>query len=322
MNEALPPEDIAEQLARDLASGVVGEELRQKYLSRKHGLLTAAFERLMKLPGEGRREVGRHLNELRTRVEAASNVRLAEREVDLTVPPALPNAGSLHPMTVIERELTNIFRGLGFSTAHGFELESDWYNFTALNMPPLHPARDAQDTFYVQSAGQPLVMRTQTSPVQIRYMQTHEPPFSVISAGKVFRNEATDATHEHTFYQMEGLAVGPDVSFSTMAWTLDYVLKRFFGSDVTTRLQPAYFPFVEPGAEVAMSSPRFRDGRWVEILGCGAVHQNVFEAAGYRRGRYQGFAFGLGLSRFALMKYGIPDIRLLMENDVRFLKQF
>jgi phenylalanyl-tRNA synthetase alpha chain len=121
---------------------------------------------------------------------------------------------------------------------------------------------------------------------------------------------------------MEGLAVGPDVSFSTMAWTLDYVLKRFFGSDVTTRLQPAYFPFVEPGAEVAMSSPRFRDGRWVEILGCGTVHQNVFEAAGYRRGRYQGFAFGLGLSRFALMKYGIPDIRLLMENDVRFLKQF
>jgi phenylalanyl-tRNA synthetase alpha chain len=192
-------------------------------------------------------------------------------------------------------------------------------------MPEDHPARDMQDTFYVDGQsenGDKLVMRTHTSPGQIRFMQMHKPPFAIIIPGRTFRNEATDATHEHTFTQMEGLVVGKNISYANMIWTLRHALQQFFGDDVQTKLLPSYFPFVEPGAEMAMSSPKFKGGKWVEVLGCGMVNQKVFEAAGYPAGEYQGFAFGLGITRFALMKYGIPDIRLLAENDMRFLRQF
>jgi phenylalanyl-tRNA synthetase alpha chain len=183
-----------------------------------------------------------------------------------------------------------------------------------------------QDTFYIshepRSDGDQLVLRTQTSSGQIRFMKQHKPPFAIIIPGRVYRNEATDATHEHTFLQMEGLVVGKNITYGNMVWTLQQVLKKFFGDDAQTKLLPSYFPFVEPGAEMAISSPKFKDGKWVEILGCGMVHQNVFEAVGYERHEYSGFAFGFGLTRFALMKYGIPDIRLLAENHLQFLKQF
>lgn len=301
-------------------------ELKQKYLGRKRGLLSVAFERMAGLVGEDRQRTGRELNALKAEVEklirAAEGAATEKAPLDLTVPALQKTYGGLHPMTQVERELEAIFTSLGFAVVHGPEVESDWYNFEALNFPPGHPARDAQDTFYVQGKNEPLVMRTQTSPVQVRYMETHKPPFCIISAGKVYRNEATDATHEHTFAQMEGLAVGPDITFSSMVWTIDRALKQFFGAGTKTRLLPAYFPFVEPGAEVAISSPRFKNGKWIELLGCGMVHQNVFAAAGYPRGKYQGFAFGFGLSRFALMKYGIPDIRLLNQNNLDFLRQF
>lgn len=327
MGSSLNLESLRAEIEADRAAARTSvTELKQKYLGRKRGLLSVAFERLTKLAGEDRQRAGRELNALKAEVEglitAAEGTATEKAPLDLTVPPLQKAYGGLHPMTQVERELEQIFTSLGFSVTHGPEVESDWYNFEALNFPPDHPARDAQDTFYVQGGDEPLVMRTQTSPVQVRYMETHKPPFCIISAGKVYRNEATDATHEHTFAQMEGLAVGPGVTFSSMVWTIDRALKQFFGANTRTRLLPAYFPFVEPGAEVAISSPRFKNGKWIELLGCGMVHQNVFVAAGYPRGKYQGFAFGFGLSRFALMKYGIPDIRLLNQNDLDFLRQF
>jgi phenylalanyl-tRNA synthetase alpha chain len=318
--------NFLDDLAQGDGSKASLEALKVKYLGRKQGAITNLLADLASKPIEEKRALGPALNQLRHFVEQT----LEERELalldsampDMTLPGRTPNTGHVHPLTQTQNELEDIFRQLGFGVVDGPEIETDWFNFTALNMPELHSARDTQDTFYVQGGDEKLVLRTQTSPVQVRFMQEHTPPFSIISAGRVFRNEATDATHEHTFMQMEGLVVSEDVTFPQMVWTINHVLREFFGNDVQTKLLPSYFPFVEPGAEVAISSPRFQNGRWVELLGCGMVNQNVFEAAGYERDKYQGFAFGFGLTRFALMKYGIPDIRLFAENDTRFLKQF
>jgi phenylalanyl-tRNA synthetase alpha chain len=316
----------------DLAAKMPPETLRNKYLGRKGGILTLAFQELVKLPIAQKQTAGRQLNALRQHIETQTsgllNASLRKiSNIDLTYPPLEKQIGHLHPMTLVEKELEDIFTNLGFSVEFGFEIESDWYNFTALNFPENHPARDMQDTFFL--AGQEnkpqkekLLMRTHTSPMQARYMEKHKPPFAIIVPGTCYRNEATDATHEHTFGQLEGLVVGENVTFAQMIWTLDYAMKKFFGSDIKTKLLPTFFPFVEPGAELAISSPKFKNGAWVELFGCGMVHQNVFEAAGYLRNKYQGFAFGFGTSRFALMKYGIPDVRMLRENNLNFLKQF
>jgi phenylalanyl-tRNA synthetase alpha chain len=315
--------------ARDLTSL---EALRVQYLGRKQGIITGALATLPTLSDAEKREFGPKLNALRQEIEAAltlaeSAQTLERQHIDLTVSPQFRPIGHLHPITQAQAELEDIFRGLGFAIDYGPEVETDWYNFTAMNMPEHHPARDMQDSFYVENvlsskADDVFVLRTQTSPMQVRYMRSHTPPLSLIVPGRVFRNEATDATHEHTFNQMEGLVVGETVTYAHMVWVLDHVLKQFFGAQAKIKLLPSYFPFVEPGAEVAVSHPKFRNGQWIELLGCGMVHQKVFEAAGYPVGKYQGFAFGFGLTRFAAMKFGIPDIRLFAENSLQFLKQF
>lgn len=308
------------------------EDVKNKFLGRKHGLVTRLFNEFTALPLRQKQQFGPALNKIKSEIEAkilaaANQNTPADKSLDLSIPASGKPIGHLHPLTQAQNDLENIFRGLGFSTEYGYEIENDWYNFTALNFPPEHPARDSQDTFFIKSgesaaSKEKLLLRTHTSPMQVRFMEKHEPPFAIIVPGPCYRNEATDATHEHTFNQLEGLMVGEGVNFANMVWTLDYVLKKFFGSDVKTKLLPAYFPFVEPGAEMALSSPRFKNGKWVELFGCGMVHQNVFSSAGYAKNKYQGFAFGFGIDRFSIMKYGIPDIRLLRENNLNFLTQF
>ncbi len=312
------------------ASGLANlEVIQNKYLGRKQGIITKAFQELASLSLDDKKIFGPRLQNLRNTI---ADTLLAEQkqyseslieQPDLSVPAQTIHTGHLHPLTQTQHELEHIFTTLGFTIEEGPEIESDWYNFTALNFPKDHPARDMQDTFYVKNgSNEPLVMRTHTSPMQIRFMKTHKPPFAIVVPGTVYRNEATDATHEHTFEQLEGLVVGQDISFANMVWTINLMFKKFFGDDVKTRLLPTFFPFVEPGAEFAMSSPKFKNGKWVEMGGCGMVHQNVFAAAGYPKGKYQGFAFGFGSTRFPLMKNGIPDIRMLRENNINFLNQF
>jgi phenylalanyl-tRNA synthetase alpha chain len=259
-----------------------------------------------------------------------------QEPVDVTLP-VYPSVGHLHPITHIEREVRQIFERLGFSVYRGPELEEAKYNFDALNFPKDHPARDMQDTFWVNVLkGKPseYVMRTHTSPGQVRYMKKQKPPLRVIIPGKVYRNEATDATHEHTFHQFECLMVdeAPKVSIATFKYLAEVFFREFFGKKVNVRLRPSFFPFTEPSFEFDISCmicngknkecTTCRGTGWIEIGGAGMVHQKVFEAAGYPRGKYQGFAWGFGLTRLALMKYEVSDIRLLAGGDIRFLEQF
>jgi phenylalanyl-tRNA synthetase alpha chain len=257
----------------------------------------------------------------------------------MSVPAFSSNPGSLHPISLFQRQIEQVFLGLGFDIELSPEIDSEFYNFDSLNMPDTHPARDSQDTFYLdletpekirRRQGERMLLRTQISNMQVRYMENHTPPFSIVVPGRVYRNEALDASHEHSYQYMEGVVVGPGVNFAQMAWTLDYAMKGIFGDSVKTKLLPSYFPFVEPGAELAISClvcggkgcPVCKQTGWVEILGCGMIHKHVFKSAGYPPGKYQGFAFGFGISRLTLMKYAIPDIRFFAENDLRFLKQF
>ncbi len=325
-------DQIKQSFEQDIKAITDVESLKVKYLGRKQGLLTLAFKELVNLDQAQRQKLGPLLNSLKKEIENAilnleKQSASSSEKADLTVPPISEMTGMLHPLSKTQKDLEDIFLSLGFTVENGPEIESDYNNFVALNFPDDHPARDMQDTFYIKGPEtkdphKKLVMRTHTSPVQVRFMKTHKPPFAIIVPGTVYRNEATDVTHEYTLTQLEGLVVGEDVNFANMVWTLDYVLKKYFGSDIKTKILPTYFPFVEPGAELAMSSPRFKDGKWVEMLGCGMVHQNVFKHAGYQTGKYQGFAFGFGTMRFPLMKHGIPDIRLLHENNLQFLSQF
>lgn len=243
--------------------------------------------------------------------------------------------GHLHPMTQMIREIQTIFQEIGFEVAQGPELETEFYNFDALNIPAGHPARGMQDTFWItdprskiqdqnkseaknSKSDNHLVLRTHTSPVQIRYMQAHKPPFKIIVPGKVFRNEATDSTHEAQFHQVEGLYVGNNVSLAELKGTLEYFFKKLFGDDVRMRLRPSYFPFVEPGVEVDI----FYKDRWLEVMGAGPVHENVLRMAGIDPEQYSGFAFGGGIDRLLMIKYGLDDIRLLYSGDLRFVNQF
>lgn len=220
--------------------------------------------------------------------------------------------GKFHPMTQTTEEVKTIFAKKGFSVATGPELEDEWHNFDALNVPKDHPARDMQDTFWVKNhPGK--VLRTHTSPVQIRYMETHKPPFAIIAPGKVFRNEATDATHEAQFHQIEGLVVGEDITVAHLKGTLLEFFQDFFGADAQIRLRPSFFPFVEPGFEVDV----WVKDRWLEVAGAGMVHPNVFESVGYDVQKYSGFAFGMGLDRLMMVKYGIPDVRFGYQGDAR-----
>ncbi len=310
--------------ARDL-EGL--EKAFKKYLGRK-GELTGILRSLKDLPKEERKKRGQSANQIKKEIGSLLAEKRAvmvgkggasarEDWIDVTAPGVLPQIGSLHPLTLIKKQLEEIFQSMGFSVLDGPEVETEYYNFDALNIPEGHPARDVGDTFWLKD--KPLLLRTHTSPMQARYMGKNNPPLRVVVPGRCFRHEATDASHDVQFYQMEGLMVGSNISVADFKGVTEHFLKKFFGPDVKMRLRSSYFPFVEPGFEVDM---RRKKGDWLEIMGAGMVHQNVFKAAGYVSGRWQGFAFGVGLDRLAMLKYQVDDIRLFYSGDLRFLRQF
>lgn len=241
---------------------------------------------------------------------------MSKKFIDVTAPGKKFERGHLHPLTFVQKKATDIFTSMGFEIAEGPELETEYYNFDALNIPQNHPARDLMDTFWIKNGR---LMRTHTSPVQIHYMEIHQPPFRIIVPGRVFRYEATDATHEIQFYQLEGLMVGKNITLAHLRGVMETFFREFFGSkDIEVRLRPSYFPFVEPGVEIDMKYKR----KWIEIAGAGMVHPKVLENVKIDPREWQGFAFGMGIDRLAMIKYKIGDIRLFYSGDLRFIKQF
>lgn len=311
------------------------EKLRVKYIGRK-GLIQELVKEIPKFPPEMRRDAGKLVNSLKEYMENKVNElleKLSEPEVkaeiiDITLPARELPTSLLHPITVTLRKIVRIFRDMGFEVEKGSEMETDWYNFTALNIPPEHPARDMQDTFYLENG---LLLRTHTSPVQIRVMEKRSPPIKIVAPGKVFRRD-WDATHSPVFHQVEGLYVDKDVKLSHLFGTISAFLKSFFeeyGDKLKVRFRPSYFPFTEPSAEADISCfvcwgkttcKVCKGTGYLEILGCGMVHPKVFENVGYKG--VTGFAFGMGVERLCMLKYGVNDIRLFYEGDLRFLKQF
>ncbi len=316
------------------------EELRVRFLGRQ-GRLTTLLRSLGSLPPAERPAVGAAANAAKRELERLLEVRLSEaREVerrqerarhrlDLTLPGRRPPPGALHPLTRVQDEIVAIFVGLGFSVAEGPEVESEYYNFEALNMPRDHPARDMQDTFYLAEGGGELLLRTHTSPVQIRVMQAQPPPVRIVCPGRVYRRDA-DLTHSPMFHQVEGLAVDRDVSMGDLKGTLELFAREMFGPRSRIRFRPSFFPFTEPSAEVDVlcflcggeGCRVCTQSGWLEILGSGMVHPQVLKNVGYDPEEVTGWAFGMGVERIAMLKYGIDDIRLLFENDLRFLRQF
>jgi len=337
-------ESIQELLSRSLARIQAAtslddlEAVRVDALGRKTGL--SQFSKDMgKLSPEERKRIGQLLNTARQAVEtalecgkeslaaSALSATLAAEWVDLTLPAPGPRRGHLHPITHIQRELEDLFVSLGFAVLDGPEVETEYYNFDALNIPPEHPARDMQDTFWLDGGN---LLRTHTSPVQVRGMERLGPPLRMIAPGRVFRNESVDASHEHTFYQLEGMMVDRDVSVAHLLYFMKTLLTAIFKRDVTVRLRPGYFPFVEPGFELDIQClicggpgcPVCKQSGWVELLPCGLVNPHVLRMSGIDPEEWNGFAFGLGLTRLAMMRYGIDDIRHLQGGDLRFLEQF
>ncbi|MBL8981318.1 MAG: phenylalanine--tRNA ligase subunit alpha [Gemmatimonadetes bacterium] len=304
-------------------------DLRTALVGRKGGRVTHLMAALPGLPAEERRSAGAAINALKQAVEAALDAREAELRaaagggpaLDLTMPGRTAWRGSRHPVTLVIDEITEIFRELGFTVALGPEAETEWYNFGALNFPADHPAMDMHDTLYL---GPGTVLRTHTSPVQVRTMQRWNPPIRVLAPGNVYRRDFFDATHAPAFAQIEGLAIDEGISFADLKATLTHFAKRFYGATTRTRFGPSFFPFTEPSAQmdVEIDLGDGRGLRWVEIMGTGLVHPAVIEAAGLDSQRYSGWAFGMGPARIAMSRYGIPDIRLLYDSDVRFLEQF
>ena len=314
------------------------DDLRIKYLGRK-GLVTELLGGIASLPTEEKPRLGKELNALKMRLDEALRSRQAELSrspvissvlpkdfADLTLPGFRPSAGSKHPLTKTIDDISSIFLGMGFKIVEGPEIETEFYNFEALNIALDHPSRDAFDTFYINNQ---YLLRSHTSPVQVRFMETEKPPFKIIVPGRVYRPDAVDASHSFMFHQVEGLVVGEGVTFADLKGALSVFLKGYFGADVKVRFRPHYFPFTEPSAEVDVScficggkgcSVCGRKG-WLEILGCGMVHPNVFKAVRYNPEKITGFAFGMGVERIAMLKYGINDMRLFFENDMRFLEQ-
>jgi phenylalanyl-tRNA synthetase alpha chain len=327
-------------LAR-LASALSKEELedaRVDALGRK-GTLAQVSKEFGKLTPEQRSALGKLLNSVKQDLESAFDQKKEkfeqqelkarfEREwIDVTLPAPGLRPGSLHPITQIQSEIEDLFTSLGFAVLDGPEVETEEHNFDALNIPPAHPARDMQDTFWLTNG---TLLRTHTSPVQVRGMRKFGPPLRMIAPGRVFRNEEVDASHEHTFYQLEGMMVDRDVSVANLIYFMKTLLSGIFHREVTVRLRPGYFPFVEPGFELDIQClicggpgcPVCKQSGWVELLPCGLVHPNVLRASGIDPDEWSGFAFGLGLTRLAMMRYGIDDIRQLQGGDLRFLSQF
>ncbi len=314
------------------------EDLRIQYLGKK-GELTAVMKGMGGLSAEERPVIGQLANQVRSEIEnaleekksalevAAASAKLKEEKIDVTMPGKKPEKGKKHPLITVLDDLKDIFIGMGFSIAEGPEVELDYYNFEALNIPKDHPARDTQDTFYIDET---VVMRTQTSPVQVRTMEQQKPPIRIISPGRVYRSDAMDATHSPVFHQVEGLVIDKNITMADLKGTLEVFVKKLYGEDTRLRFRPHHFPFTEPSAEVDIScfncggeGCRICKGEgWIEILGCGMVHPKVLQNCGIDPEEYSGFAFGIGLERVAMFRYDIDDIRMFYENDVRFLEQF
>jgi len=315
------------------------EDIRTRYLSRKSGLLTTQLQNLGELPKDQRAEFGRVANQLKSKIEAALDTlqtTIFEREkqsaleretLDVTLPGNRRRIGHRHPLTIVWKEIEDIFISMGYTVEDGPEIESTYYNFDALNFPVGHPARDPRDTFYV---GENMILRTHTSPVQVRTMEKVQPPVRIICPGRVFRRDAFDPTHSPMFHQVECLVVDEGITFSDLKGTLERFHKQFFGEKTKTRLRPSFFPFVEPGAEVDISCV-FCDGSgcrvckgtgWIEVMGAGMVHPNLYGFVNYDAEKYTGFAFGGGIDRYAMLKYNINDLQLFFQNEMRFLQQF
>ncbi len=325
-----------DELSQVRASGIL-EQLQQKYLG-KQGEITLLLKNLVNLPIEERKATGGQIQDLRKTIESALAEKLshlqfqeitakeAQESIDVTQPSQTLH-GSLHPLTQVQHQLVDVFQSLGFAVLRGPEAESEYYNFEALNIPDTHPARDMQDTFFLRSG---VVMRTHTSPVQVRAMEKYGAPLRMIVPGRVFRNEALDASHEHTFYQLEGMMIGENLTISNLLAVMKLLLKEMFGREINVRLRPGYFPFVEPGFELDAECV-FCTGKgcsvckhsgWIELIPCGMIHPKVLEAGKIDTKKYNGWAFGLGLSRLVMLKYKIDDIRLMQSGDLRFLQQF
>src|SRR5436190_8789872 len=339
-------DDIAKTGAdfdRDLASASdtrALDEVRVRYLGRKRGLVPALFSRLKEVPKEQKKDAGDALNKLRDRMEEALKAKservagdeAAKKEardlIDITLPGRAPKLGHLHPITIVRRELESIFLEMGYSLDPGPEIESDWYNFEALNFQPDHPARDMQDTFFLDV--DQLLLRTHTSNVQIRSMERLKPPLRVLSCGRVYRRDEITMRKSPVFHQAEGFLVDRGIHIGHLRATLEQFIKRLFGADLAMRMRPSFFPFTEPSAEVDMSCV-FCRGKgcgtcsqtgWMEILGSGMIHPQVLRNVGIDPDQWSGFAFGFGLDRAAMIKFDIPNIRTLFENDLRVLQQF
>jgi phenylalanyl-tRNA synthetase alpha chain len=314
------------------------EELRIKYLGKK-GEITAILKQMGKLTAEERPAMGSLANSVRSDIENAIEEKnsqlstLLKEEniksefIDITVPGKKRTLGTYHPLKIVENEIREIFIGMGYSIADGPEVEYDYYNFEALNLPPNHPARDTQDTFYITEN---ILLRTQTSSVQVHVMEEQKPPIRVISPGRVYRSDAVDATHSPLFHQIEGLVVDRGVTFADLKGTLETLMKRLYGDECKIRLRPHHFPFTEPSAEVDVmcfkcsgeGCSMCKGEGYIELLGAGMVHPKVLSGCGIDPEEYSGFAFGLGLERIAMRRFGIMDMRMLYDNDVRFLHQF
>ncbi len=314
------------------------EELRVKFLGKK-GELTAILKQMGKLSAEERPVIGQLANKVRSEIEESLTNRikeikaqmlekkLKEEELDVTLPGKKQNLGKLHPLNIVMNEIEEIFMGMGFDVAEGPEVEYDYYNFEALNLPPDHPARDTQDTFYISDN---ILLRTQTSSVQVHVMEEKKPPIRIISPGRVYRSDAVDATHSPLFHQIEGLVVDKGITMADLVGTLELLMKRLYGDGCKIRLRPHHFPFTEPSAEVDVmcfncggkGCSMCKDEGYIELLGAGMVHPKVLANCGIDPEVYSGFAFGLGLERVVMRRYGINDMRLLYENDLRFLNQF
>jgi len=357
-----------ETAGRDLLSALESESggirseaewkiFRDRWMARKDGIATQINDLWLKAaPKEAKREAGQRVNELKNKIEATvegalqriqsggAASRLMAESIDITLPGIRRPVGVEHPVIRTRNELVAVFRNLGYSVSEGPEIESDYYNFEALNFPPNHPARDTQDTLFIagqdkKPARERLLLRTHTSPVQIRTMERLKPPLRIVIPGKVYRNDPPDASHSPMFHQIEGLAVDTNITFGDLKGTLDHAMKAMFGSSVKTQFRPSFFPFTEPSAEMMVSCficggsgkrgsepcrPCKTTG-WIEILGCGMVDPNVFEFVkdnGYDPKKVSGFAFGMGIDRVAILKYGVDDIQLFFQGDVRFLQQF
>ena len=352
---------LREQFDRDLAGASAESDLRtvrDRYLSRKGGLVSGLLKTLGSAPAEERPRLGQLANALKQHIEAALDANTAaaaaarppKGAVDVTLPGRQPAIGHRHPLSLLRERIEAIFTRFGFLVIEGPELEDDYHNFEALNMPPEHPARDMQDTLYLGSSVRSLagtaasLLRTHTSGMQIRYMEKHRPPVRLIAPGRVYRRDQFDLTHTPMFTQVEGLVVGEEVSLADLKGTLTAFARELFGADRQVRLRPSFFPYTEPSAELDIScvacggtglvapKPGGQPGEggcamckrtgWIEVLGSGMVHPAVFDAVGYDSDRYTGFAFGMGIERIALLKWGVEDIRLFYENDLRFLEQF